>query len=159
MTNPLIICALEGEFPDTRLPRMVILPKLAFATNGSFLGGTADDFESHVTGLSSTDLCHLDTNVYKVGAERDDGARTIESRGPTFLSGKALNLVLDLGPDPSIAKVISTLVPLFLHSDLPYAELSSDWLQASFTARADGKFVGGPIRTHQNLNALTPSEG
>ena len=75
--KPLIICALEGEFPDTGLPRMVILPKLTFATNTSFLGGAADDFESQVTGLSSTDLRHLDTNAYQVVVEGDNGAQTI----------------------------------------------------------------------------------
>ena len=116
-----IICVFEGEFPDTGLPRMVILPKISFATN---LGGAADDFESYVTGISSTDLCHLDTNAYQVAVEGDDGAWTIESRGLTFLSSEALNLVLELGP--SIAKVASTLAPLFLHSDLPYVELGMD---------------------------------
>ena len=118
---------------------MVILPKIAFATNASFLGGAAEDFESHVTGLNSTDLRHLDTNAYQVAAKEDDGARIIES--------------------PSIAKIASTLAPVFLHSDLPYAELGSDWLQASFTARVDGKFVGGPIRTRRDLNAFIPDKG
>ena len=157
--KPLIICALVGDFLDTGLPRMFILPKLAFAANASFLVGTADDFESHVTGLNSTDLGHLDTNAYQVEAEGDNGARTIESRGLTFLSGEAMNLVLDFGPAPSIASVTSTLVPLFLHSDLPYVELGMDWFQASFTARDDGKFVRGPIRTRQDINALTPRKG
>ena len=74
-----IIRALKWEIPDTGFPKIVILSKLDFATDDSFLGGAADKFESHATGLTSTDLRHLDTNMYQVATEDNKGARTIKS--------------------------------------------------------------------------------
>ena len=46
------LCALVDDIPEDDFPTIALLTPMAFATNKSFLGGSEEDFESHVTGLS-----------------------------------------------------------------------------------------------------------
>ena len=117
------LCALEREVPDTRHPNIVLLTPMAFATNDTFLERSEEEFESHMTGVSSTLLRHLDSNAHQVASASDNGARTIDSRGLTFLSGVALTLFLDLGTTPSIASTACALTPHFLCLNEPHGEL------------------------------------
>ena len=155
--TPPRLCALVGDDVDS-VPHVVSLSPMAFASNDSFLGSAEDDFEAHVTGLTSTLHRHLDSNAHQVASEGDDGARSIASRGLVFVSGAALAIFLELGAEPSIAAVACALTPHFLRSEDPHGELTIHWLQASFTKRDDDKFVGGPIRTRRELVLVESSE-
>ena len=129
---------------------------MAFATNKSFLGSSEEDFESHVTGLPSTLLRYLDTNSMQAASPDDEGTRTINSRGLTFLSGANLALLLQLGFSPTISNAACALAPHLLHSDEPHANVAFQWIQASFTKRDDDKFISGPIRTRRELLTVDP---
>ena len=72
--------------------------------------------------------------------------------------GDALVIFLELDDDPTIADTACALYPHFLCSDDPHGDLALQWLQAIFTKRADGKFVGGPIQTMQELLPVDPTE-
>ena len=43
-------------------------------------------------------------------------------------------------------------------SDDPHSDLAINWLQARFTKRDDGKFVGAPIRTTREFQPVDSSE-
>ena len=154
--SPPRLCALVGTNPSD--PEVVRLTPMAFAVNDPFLGSAEEDFEAHVTGLTSTLKRHLDSNALQIASEEDDGARMITSRGLVFVSGPALDVFLDLGEDPTIASTASALTPHFLQTDNPHGDFASQWLQASFTKRSDGKFVGGPIRTMRELHSVALGE-
>ena len=151
--TPPRLCALSGADP----PLAITLPPMAFTANAPFLGSAEEDFEAHVTGLDTTER-RLDENAIQIATEEDDGARQILSRGLIFLSGAALTIFLELGEDPTIAAAACALVPYFLRTDTPHNNLASLWLQASFTKLADGRFVGGPIRTVRDLSPVDTSE-
>ena len=115
------------------MSNIVLLTPISFATNNTFLGSVEEDFETHITGLSSTLLHHLDINPHQVALVSDDGDRTIKSRGLTFLSVEALALFLDLVTAPTIASAACTLTPHFLCSNQPHGELVIKWLHTSST--------------------------
>ena len=131
------LCALERDVPDTRHPNIVLLTPMAFAINDTFLGSSEEEFESHMTGLSSTLLRHLDSNAHQVASASDDGARTIDSRGLIFLSGVALTLFLNLGTTPSTSSTACTLTRNFLPSNEPHRELD---MRASPSGRTKNSY-------------------
>ena len=129
------LCALVDDVPADGFPTIALLTPMAFASNEPFPGSSEEEFESHVTGLPSTLLRNLDTNAMQAASVADEGTRTINSRGLTFLSGANLALLLQLGFSPTISAAACALAPHLLHSDEPHADLALQWIQASFTKR------------------------
>ena len=152
------LCALVDDVPADGFPTIALLTPMAFASNEPFPDSSEEYFESHVTGLPSTLLRNLDTNAMQAASVADEGTRTINSRGLTFLSGANLALLLQLGFSPTISAAACALAPHLLHSDEPHADLAFQWIQASFTKRDDGKFIGGPIRTRREIPTVDPDE-
>ena len=152
------LCALVDDIPDNNLPTIALLSPMSFATNNVFMGSSEEEFESHVSGLSSTLLRNLDTNAIQAASSADNNTRTIRSRGLTFLSGADLSLLFRLGSTPTIVAAACALALHLLYSDEPHADLTFQWIQASFIKREDNKYIGGPIRTRRELPTVDPYE-
>ena len=99
---------------------------MTFASNDSFLGCAEEEFEDHVTTLSSTLLRNLDTNAYQVAFSSDEGARTIESRGLIFISRVAFTLLINLGTDLTNAATACALTPYLMRTNKPHSELATN---------------------------------
>ena len=115
-----VICTIEGRILENGLPSFRILPKMVFAKNDNFWrGGGDDEFEAHMTGLSSTLLRNLDSNAFQELSEEEDGAREIGLCRLTFVAGEAISTVVELGPSPSITAVAYKLAPFLLRVNHP----------------------------------------
>ena len=150
---------IRGDIPDQGLPNFVLLSAMNFAANEPFFGQPSDEFETHATGLPSVLQKDLDTSAYQASAMEDDGARSISSRGLTLLNPEGATVFASLEQPIVIFQVACRVVPVLLRSPDPYAQDTLDWLQASFTARDDGKFVSGPIRTRRELTDVSSVPG
>ena len=121
--NSLSLCS-GGRFPRHR-PSKCCSPRANVLRHQRQLPGERKgEFETHITGLSSTLLYHLDGNVHQIVLTSDDGDRTIKSRGLTFLSGVVLTLLLKFGPTHTIAAEACALTPHFLRSNQSHGELA-----------------------------------
>ena len=150
---------IRGDIPDHGLPSFVSLSAMDFAANTTFLGQPSEEFESHATGLASVRQKDLDSSAYQASAVGDEGARTILSRGLSIINAEGASAFTSLNQPVVISEVSSRVVPVLIRSSDPYAQDTLDWLQASFTAREDGKFVSGPIRTSRKLAEISPVPG
>ena len=146
------LCALAGELPPEGKPSFVRLSALTAAANEGFIGCSREDFDAHVTSLSSTSRGALDEVGHESVSLTEPGARYLASRGLCFVPPDLALCVLELGPEEAtISKVASLLFPLLLRHGSPHFDGALDWLQASLTARDDDNLVGGVIRTRRDL--------
>ena len=150
---------IRGDIPDHGLPSFVSLSAMDFAANTTFLGQPSEEFESHATGLASVRQKDLDSSAYQASAVGDEGARTILSRGLSIINAEGASAFTSLNQPVVISEVSCRVAPILIRSSDPYAQDTLDWLQASFTAREDGKFVSGPIRTRRKLAEVSPVPG
>ena len=148
-----------GEVPENGLPSIVSILPIDLSTIDPFYGTTSEEFESHVTGLSSTLQRHLDTNAHPESSKSDEGATIISVRGLAFIPASAASLFLELPAPVTIAEASARLVPHLIRSSYLHALDPLRWLQASFTARAGGDYISGPIRTRRALGIPSPLAG
>ena len=148
-----------GEVPEDGLPFFVSLSPIDFSSIDPFYGTTMEEFESHVTGLTSTLQRDLDTNAHPVSVKDDEGALLIAARGLVVLPPPAAQIFLELPAPVTIAEAASHLVPHLMRCPHLHALDPLHWLQASFTARTGGDFVAGPIRTRRELQKEAPLAG
>ena len=71
----------------------------------------------------------------------DDGARPVKSRGMAFVPCVNAEIALEQGPQAPITEVISRAFVGLGIQDRAF-DLELDWMQASFTAQADGTYTG-----------------
>ena len=135
-----------------------IISPLDFASNNVFYGTPEEEFELHMIGLTSILPRNLDSTV-QVSLKEDDGVRMVTSRGLVFLSKQGGQHVLELGDVSCIAEVMSHIVPLLMKEKESFNEVTLAWIQVSFTYHSGGVFVGGPIRTQQDLKLVITSPG
>ena len=100
-----------GELRACNSPNIVKLTPALFASNTPFFGTDLEDFEAHVTGLSSVLPKDFDTTAHQPVLENDEDARKICSRGTTILPLSIASKILDLGPGASIVDVACHCTP------------------------------------------------
>ena len=100
-----------GESQACNSPNIVKLTPALFASNTPFFGTNLEDFEAHVTGLSSVLPKDFDTTAHQPVLENDEDARKICSRGTTILPLSIASKMLDMGPSVSIADVVCHFTP------------------------------------------------
>ena len=131
--------ALRGEIPTEGLPTVVRLEALHFAANSEFLGTARLEFTNHLNGVESALPRDLESEAHDVVAETDEGCRAVRSRGIAFVPRQTATVVLDGNPSPTVATVCCSAYEALLKEDQAF-EGGLEWLQASFTAQADGAF-------------------
>ena len=118
-----------------------------------------EEFESHVTGLTSTLQRDLDANAHPLSVKDDEGSLLIVARGLVVIPSPAAQIFLELPGPVTIAEAAAHLVPHLTRCPHLHALDPLHWLQASFTARSGGDFVAGPIRTRRELKPEAPLAG
>jgi len=103
---------IQGEVPLEGNPQLCKLTPAFFAPNNSFFGTEVEEFDSHVTGLSSVMLRDFDNNTHQVVNKLDEGPREIQSLVTVFLPLAVDRTILDIGEGLSIAEVACAIMPL-----------------------------------------------
>ena len=81
-----------------------------------FYGTSMEEFESHITGLTSNLQRDLDSNAHEASAKEDIRATLVSVQGLVILLSLAASIFLDLPPPVTIAKAAARLVPYLFRS-------------------------------------------
>ena len=153
------VWGIVGETPYKGFPTLTKFTSMLFAANTTFTGTSPSEFEARVTSLSSIKHSHFDANAHQPDIIKDEGSRPISSRGTIFLPVAIALAILNFGAGTSITEVAQRVFPIINASETISFDAASYWLQVSFTSKADGAYVSGPIRTRHNFPVVNTTEG
>ena len=108
--NP-ALWGIVSEVPENGLPLFASIIPIDFSTVDPFYGTSMEDFESHVTGLTSTLQRNLDANAHPASVKGDDGSLLVSTRELVVLPPLAAKIFLGLPAPVTIAEAAAHLVP------------------------------------------------
>ena len=73
------LCFFLGEVPEDGLPSIVSILPVNLSTIDPFYGTSMEEFESHITGLTSTLQRDLYSNAPEASAKKDVGATLVSA--------------------------------------------------------------------------------
>ena len=130
--------AIRGDIPAYGIPAIMRLEAIHFAANSSFVGTPRLEFESHITGLTSSVPQNFKDRAYQPAVDgKDDGVRLVKSRGLEFVPCATAEIALEQGPRALITEVISRAFAGLGIQDRTF-DPELDCMQDSFTAQVDG---------------------
>ena len=104
-----------------------------------------------MTGVNSILQRDLDAVAFQESSEEDDGSREIFFRGLALLSVVGASSCLNLRRTVAISEVACRLVPELMKSSDLFVQITTDWMQASFTTHNQRELIGGTVRTRRDL--------
>ena len=104
-----------------------------------------------MTGVNSILQRDLDAVAFQESSEEDDGSREIFFRGIALFSVVGASSCLNLRRPVAISEVACRLVPELMKSSDLFVQITTDWMQASFTTHNQRELIGGTVRTRRDL--------
>ena len=125
-----------GESPVMQIKFWWYLPQMT-----AFLH-ISEEFESHMTGLSSVMPRNFDENAHQLVDKIDDGAREIRSWIAVFLPQTVTRTILNIGEGALLVEVACASMTLLHNNQSTSYNGTLNWIQYNFIAREDRKFTG-----------------
>ena len=136
------LLTIRGKIPDDMFPVIVRIEAIHFASDSSFVGTPLLELEGYLAGFTYSLLRDFKENAHQPVVESgDDGVCLIETRILAFVPCATAEITLDQGPCLPITEVISFAVAILGLQDRVF-DPALKWMQASFTAQADGTYAG-----------------